>query len=218
MAILNTTVISMNYSKQKGLSSVEMVMVLPLFLFFFVLIANVGKFWHVKLDNQINARTEAWREAMFDSLPDNVCENLEDRVDNLRDNVQLRLLFQQEQLRNVTNRAISPAGNALACKGNLKNGRDYRQSTVLSTTLSDRNLNGKSKEYRSGLLGELNKTADQPHAITGRAYYLWAEWKFQDKHVFLLEDYHVLDVNGSYQRVDLPLGHDDYIQRFLIRR
>lgn len=208
----------MNYSKQKGLSSVEMVMVLPMFLFFFVLIANVGKFWHVKLDNQINARTEAWREAMFDSLPDNVCEILEDRVDQLRENEQLSLLYRQELSRKLTNSVITPAGNSLACKGNLKNDKDYRQSTVLSTTQLDRRLNNKSKRYRSGFVGELNKTAEQPHAITGRAYYLWANWKFRDKQVFLLEDYHVLDVNGSYQRVDLPLGHDDYLERFLIRK
>ena len=208
----------MNYSKQKGLSSVEMVLVLPMFLFFFVLMANVGKFWHAKLDNQINARTEAWREAMFDSLPDNMCETLEERVEDLRENEQLSQLLRQKQLRDATNFTLSPAGNALACKGNLKNGADYRRTTVLDTTQADSRLNGKSRGYRSGFVGEFNKTSDQPHAITGRAYYLWADWKFKDKQVLLLEDYHVLDVNGSYQRVDLPMGHDDYLERFLIRR
>ena len=208
----------MNSTKQKGLSSVEMVMVLPIFLFFFAVIGNVGKFWHIKLDNQINARTEAWREAMFDSLPNNLCENLENQVDGLRGlDEELDELFREDAARDGRNSTLSPAGNALTCKGNLKNGSDFRGSTVLSVTESDNNLNNKSKGYRSGFIGEFNKTADQPKAITGRAYYLWAEWKFRDKQVFLLEDYHVLDVNGSYQQVDLPFGHDDYLIDFLIR-
>lgn len=215
----------MIYSKQKGLASVEMVMVLPIFLFFFLLIASIGKFWHIKLDNQVNARTEAWREAMFDSLPDVVCD-LENKLapeqiaDRLRANDQLvnNATFGNNQgARDATNFMLSPAVNALACKGNTKNEQDYRRSTVLRTTQSGRNLDRKAQQYRSHFLGELNKTSEQPYAVTGRAYYLWAEWKFKDKYVFLLEDYHVLDVNGSYQRVDLPFGHDDYIERFLIR-
>jgi len=91
------------YSKQKGLSSVEMVLVLPIFLFFFLLIANVGKFWHVKLDNQINARTEAWREAMFDSLPDDFCDSVEDRVDKLREDDQLSRNYRNSFSRTAVN-------------------------------------------------------------------------------------------------------------------
>lgn len=207
----------MNFSKQKGLSSVEMVMVLPIFLFFFLLIANVGKFWHIKLDNQINARTEAWREAMFDSLPDNLCEDLEDVTDELRQlDEQLSVIYEEEQIRKTTNSILSPTGNSLACKGNLKDDVDYRKSTVVSVTMSATGLNSKTETYRDGFAGELNKTAEQPYAVTGRAYYLWADWKFKDKQVFLLEDYHVLDVNGSYQQVDLPQGHNDYLDKFLI--
>lgn len=207
-----------SFTKQKGLSSVEMVLVLPIFLLFFALIANAGKFWHVKLDNNINARTEAWREAMFDSLPDDFCEPIEDQIDVLRDNDQLSVVFRQEQLRRATNSAITPFGNSLACKGNNKNDQDYRRSSVVGITLSDDNLGSKARGYRSGLYHELNKTSEQPYAVTGRAYYLWADWKIEDKHVFLMEDYHVIDVNGSYQRVDMPYGHDDHIERFLIQR
>jgi len=61
---------------------------------------------------------------------------------------------------------------------------------VVKTTLRDVNgISNNVQRRRAFLAGELNKTSDQPHAITGRAYYLWADWKLDDKHVFLLEDY-----------------------------
>lgn len=40
-------------------------MLIPFLLVLILLIANIGKFWHAKLDNRIEARTEAWRNAYF---------------------------------------------------------------------------------------------------------------------------------------------------------
>lgn len=206
--------------KQQGLSSVEMVMILPFFLFFLLLIANVGKFWHAKLDNLVAARTEAWREAMFDSLPDELmlCDEIEERVEELRDTGRLGPLFSAESVRQAANKGLAPVGRSLACKGNTdKDGAEFRGTNVLKVAASSKNLNPDAKRYRTGFISELNKTGVQPYATTGRSYYLWGDWLFKDRGIVLLEDYHVLDVNGSWQRQDIPLGHDDYIDKFLIQ-
>lgn len=203
--------------KQRGLSSIEMVMTLPIFLLFLVLVANVGKFWHVKMDNLINARTEAWREAMFDSLSNTFCEPVETEVERLREAGELDTLFSSDTFRGATNASFSPDGRSLACQGNVnRDNAEYRGTNVLKVAASAERLNNKSKEYRTGFINEFNKTSQQPYAVTGRAYYIWAAWKSEELGVFLLEDYHVIDVNGSWQRKDLPYGHDDYITRALI--
>jgi len=203
--------------KQQGLSSVEMVLTLPIFLFFLIITANVGKFWHVKLDNVINARTEAWREAMFDTLPNTFCETVELEVDRLRDAGDITDLFTSDTFRDATNETFSPFGRSLACQGNVnKDSAEYRGTNVLDLAESASNISSKSKTYRSGFIDQLNKTSEQPYAVTGRAYYIWAAWKSQNLGAFLLEDYHVIDVNGTWQRKDIPYGHDDYITRALI--
>lgn len=205
--------------KQQGLSSVEMVLVMPFILLFFLMIANVGQFWHIKLDNLINARTEAWREAMFDSLPNSpLCETIEDVADGLRDAGDLSFAFSSDTTRHAFNEGLSPGGKSLACKGNVnKDNQEYRGTTVINVAASGTGLHSDARKYRDGFIGELNKTEAPPYATTGRAYYIWGNWLFDGLGVVLLEDYHVIDVNGTWQRQDIPMGHDDYIDRFLIK-
>ena len=52
-----------------GVASIEMIMILPFCLILILLLANIGKFWHAKMETNVNSRTSAWRSAFFDTVP-----------------------------------------------------------------------------------------------------------------------------------------------------
>ena len=181
-----------------------MVLVLPFLLVFILLLANVSSFWHAKLTNQVVARSNAWRNAMFQTV--GCLDNIESAASAFRVSPQLALssLFASESARNVSNLSMRALGQA--CEGNS-------ESFDLITAMKSGEPFGGHKQ---SLTAQFDQTSMQPHSNTGRSYYLWGSWGYKKASIMFLQDAHVIDINGMRYRQDLPMGHDPYLKKWLI--
>ena len=189
---------------QKGLSSIEMITVLPFLLVFILLLANVSSFWHAKLSNQVVARTNAWRNAMFQTV--GCLDNIESAASAFRHSPQsvLSTLFASKAARNTSNLSMRALGQA--CEGKSES------FDLINAMKTGEPFSG----HKHSLAALFHQTSIQPHSNTGRSYYLWGSWGYKKASIMFLQDAHVIDINGMRYRQDLPMGHDPYLQTWLI--
>lgn len=189
---------------QQGLSSVEMILILPFVLILILLLANVGKFWHAKIDNQAKARTSAWRSASFGTVP---CGNEADQL--LKDIQSSPIPIPVGLINDLKKEANKTLLNKLgqACAGESQSGE------ILATMRKGSSFQGHKPE----LVKEFDKTPNPLIATIGYSIEEWATWGFKDRAVFDLEDTHTIDVNGMWYREDMPFGHDDYLDEKLLK-
>ena len=189
---------------QQGLSSIEMIIVLPFLLVFLLLLANVSSFWHAKLSNQVVARSNAWRNAMFQTV--GCLNNIESAASAFRDSPQsvLSSLFASESARDASNLSMRALGQA--CEGKSES------FDLINAMKAGEPFSG----HKQSLIALFDQTSMQPHSNTGRSYYLWGSWGYKKTSMMFLEDAHVIDINGMRYRQDLPMGHDPYLQTWLI--
>jgi len=185
---------------QGGLSSVEMVLIIPFLLTIILLLANTGKFWHAKLDNRIDARTSAWRGAKLGTVP---CgEDITGLSDKLGSVPGAGTVIGGIAVGSYAD----VLGNACA---DYSNGND-----LLETMVSGSN---KWRDHKDAFVATFNGSPVPVASYTGYAYDNWSSWGFRDQSVFEMSDTHHLDINGLWERSDMPYGHDDYIQEKLIK-
>lgn len=184
-----------------GLASVEMVLLIPFMLILILLLANIGKFWHAKLDNRIAARTSAWRGAEFNSF-------------DLRLTGAFDCVLDSDQLE--TANKVTGLVDALERRCNEASANVALLTTMNSGTGGD---TGRKKAF----VGILQAPKNQPGATTGEAFRTWSTWGFEDQSVFWLNDSHTLDIAGKTETITdpwlreaLPFGYDAYLDKELL--
>lgn len=213
---------------QSGLASVEMALILPFFLVFMMLLSNIGSFWHAKIGNQIDARTNAYISAMYRADGRGVtdsCKKAEELAESYRNNpVKLKIdaeLFAAGLVGTVLRlekhrvlKAYSLKGSGNTCKGQSFAQLGDRQAKMYAKHYGE-DLAGRN-QYATAIKSQFVLTSAVPHSTTGRSYHLWSNFGLKDKFLYLLEDYHVVDITGTWHQRDIPKGHDDFLYKQLI--
>jgi len=193
--------------RQLGLASVEMVLVSPVILALLVLMIHMTRAMHIKQETVVNARTTAWRNALFETT----CLGL----------VQSRfggevtafgfLGIPSEFMEIDIDPGLPTAeGIATTCPSSpYGSGQEFLREMRSAGTAYDKN---------NELTQVLN--AGPPSVISGRGLSGYEFFPYlgdgQDESVgYTIETLHALDAAPVWESSDLPIGYDNFMKQEL---